>query len=68
MYNYLLLDIAEKAKVAEQRDEILLLKKELFDNLENVVRALDTDEVTEEGFQTFSFLWESVRVVLVERE
>lgn len=67
-YNYLLLDIAEKANLADNRDEILALKKQLFDNLEKVVRALDADEVTEEGFQTFSFLWESVRVMLVERE
>lgn len=67
-YNYLLLDIAENAKKVSDVKEIKILKSELFNTLENVVRALDTDEVTEEGFQTFSFLWESVRVVLSERE
>lgn len=67
-YNYVLLDIAEKSNEAASLAEIKSLKSTLFDTLEIVVRALDTDEVTEEGFQTFSFLWESVRVMLVERE
>lgn len=67
-YNYILLDIAEAARQSEDREEISLLKQKLHETLEQVVRALDTDEVTEEGFQTFSFLWESVRVVLKERD
>ncbi len=60
-YNYQLLDIAEKAQISGQVEDLRLLKKELFSILETVVRALDTDEVTEEGFQSFSLLWESVR-------
>jgi len=67
-YNYILLDIAEEARQTASVSEINQLKEKLHDTLERVVRALDTDEVTEEGFQTFSFLWESVRVVLKERE
>lgn len=67
-YNYVLLDIAERANSAADVNEIKTLRTTLFSTLETVVRALDTDEVTEEGFQTFSFLWESVRVMLVERE
>jgi hypothetical protein len=30
--------------------------------------ALDTDEITDEGFQSFSLLWESVREMLNERQ
>ena len=67
-YNYVLLDIAEKANNTTEIAEIRKLKGILFETLEKVVRALDADEVTEEGFQTFSFLWESVRVMLVERQ
>lgn len=67
-YNYVLLDIAEKANNASNIAEIDTLKANLFETLEKVVRALDADEVTEEGFQTFSFLWESVRVVLADRK
>lgn len=67
-YNYVLLDIAEKVNAASKASEIKNLKDSLYNTLEKVVRALDTDEVTEEGFQSFSFLWESVRVMLVERE
>jgi TRAP transporter TAXI family solute receptor len=66
-YNYVLLDIAERANGISDPDELSALKKEMFATLENVVRALDTDEVTEEGFQSFSLLWESVREMLNER-
>ena len=67
-YNYVLLDIADKARSATSPDDIVALKSEMMELLENVVHALDTDEVTEEGFQSFSFLWESVREVLTERK
>ena len=63
-YNYLLLDIADKARTASSVVEITALKNEMFSLLETVVRALDTDEVTDEGFQSFSLLFESVREML----
>ena len=66
-YNYVLLDIAERANSISDPEGLRVLKKEMFAILENVVRALDTDEVTEEGFQSFSLLWESVREILNER-
>lgn len=66
-YNYMLLDIADKARKSEDIEVIKTLKDELYYILETVVRALDTDDVTEEGFQSFSLLWESVREVLNER-
>ena len=60
-------DIAERANSISDPEGLRVLKKEMFAILENVVRALDTDEVTEEGFQSFSLLWESVREILNER-
>lgn len=66
-YNFVLLDIGERANKATEPDRLRELKREMFALLENVVRALDTDEVTEEGFQSFSLLWESVREILNER-
>ena len=66
-YNYQLLDIAEKAQNSSDSSELKRLKKELFSILETVVRALDTDDVTEEGFQSFSLLWESVRETINDR-
>ena len=66
-YNYMLLDIAEKARVADCADDVKVLKEKLFKILETVVRALDTDEVTEEGFQSFSLLWKSVSEVINDR-
>ncbi len=66
-YNYALLDIAEKARNATTTDNIRQLKAEMVALLDTTVRALDTDEVTEEGFQSFSLLWDSVRKVLNER-
>ena len=35
--------------------------------LETVVVALDTDEVTDEGFQSFSLLWDAVRETINDR-
>ncbi len=66
-YNYILLDIAEKARATTNPNDIKEFKGEMFAVLEKVVRALDTDEVTEEGFQSFSLLWESVREMLNDR-
>lgn len=66
-YNYVLLDIAEKARLSADARTIRGLKGEMFHLLETTVRALDTDEVTEEGFQSFSLLWDSVREVLNDR-
>ena len=66
-YNYQLLDIAEEAQKSTTTSELKQLKKELFSILETVVKALDTDDVTEEGFQSFSLLWESVRETINDR-
>lgn len=66
-YNYMLLDIADNARVCNSTKDLVEMKNEHYKILETVVKALDTDEVTEEGFQSFSLLWESVREVLNER-
>ena len=65
-YNYDLLAIGESARRAGA-DEIEQLRERHFRILTTVVHALDTDEVTEEGFRSFSLLWESVREVIEER-
>lgn len=67
-YNYRLLDIADKARNCTEPAQLRAFKGELYTTLETVVRALDTDEVTEEGFQSFSLLWESVREMLNDRQ
>ncbi|MEO0637476.1 MAG: TAXI family TRAP transporter solute-binding subunit [Pseudomonadota bacterium] len=65
-YNYQLLDIAERGHKATSVEELAELQTELNSVLQTVVVALDTDEVTDEGFQSFSLLWESVRRQLSE--
>lgn len=67
VYNYQLLDIQERAAKADDRAELSMLKDELNAVLHTVVRALDTDEVTDEGFQSFSLLWEAVRETINDR-
>lgn len=67
-YNYMLLNIADEASKSTDRAQLAELKTELFGILETVVKALDTDEVTEEGFQSFSLLWESVREMINDRK
>lgn len=66
-YNYVLLDIADAARKSESYQEIQTLKADLFANLEKAVIALDTDEMTEKGFQSYSLLWESVREIVNDR-
>ena len=67
VYNYRLLDLNAAARQASTAEELAGLREELDTILEAVVIALDTDEVTEEGFQSFSLLWGSVRDTIVER-
>lgn len=65
-YNYDLLAIGERARSADAA-ELEELREQHFQVLEIAVRALDTDDVTEEGFRSFSLLWESVREIIAER-
>ena len=66
-YNYDLLALGEQAHSAATREELDALKIEHYAVLERIVRALDTDEVTEEGFQSFSLLWNGVRETIDDR-
>ncbi len=66
-YNYRLLEIAASARATRSLSELRDLKKDLAIVLETVVVALDTDEVTDEGFQSFSLLWDSVRDQINDR-
>ncbi len=66
-YNYQLLDLKARAAIAADTDAIELLRQELDQILETVVIALDTDEVSDEGFHSFALLWETVRDTLSGR-
>ena len=67
VYNFQLLEIAERTAAAATADELATLKEQLNAVLRTVVGALDTDEVTEEGFQSFSLLWGAVRETINDR-
>ncbi|MEM1377126.1 MAG: TAXI family TRAP transporter solute-binding subunit [Pseudomonadota bacterium] len=67
VYNYQILDIQKRALLEDDLEELQGLKVELADVLRTVVVALDTDEVTEEGFQSFSILWDAVRETINDR-
>lgn len=66
-YNHQLLAIRRQAEAAGDAGDLRRLKRELNAVLETVVVALDTDEVTEEGFQSFSLLWDAVRETINDR-
>ncbi|WP_425416685.1 TAXI family TRAP transporter solute-binding subunit [Oricola indica] len=66
-YNYQLLEIQKHAEDAADPVELRRLKQELNAVLETVVVALDTDAVTDEGFQSFSLLWDAVRETINDR-
>ncbi len=67
IYNYQILDIQKRAFLEDDVQELHALKIELADVLQTVVIALDTDEVSDEGFQSFSILWEAVRESINDR-
>ncbi|MEL6436989.1 MAG: TAXI family TRAP transporter solute-binding subunit, partial [Pseudomonadota bacterium] len=67
IYNYHVLDIQKRVLLEDDIEELAGLKIELNDVLQTVVVALDTDEVTDEGFQSFSILWEAVRETINDR-
>ena len=66
-YNHELLALAARAREATGKGELAACKSELTAILEKCVIDLDTDEVTEAGFQSFSLLWEAVRTVIDDR-
>jgi uncharacterized protein len=66
-YNYELLELQKRAHAATDPVELRQLKQALNAVLETVVVALDTDEVTDEGFQSFSLLWDAVRETINDR-
>lgn len=60
-YNYQLLELDRKIDAIASPAELAALQASHSDILRSVVVALDTDEITDEGFQSFSLLWQSVR-------
>ena len=67
VYNETLLDISQRARLSTEITELEAMKQELVELLERVVHALDTDQVTEDGFQSFAFLWSSARDTVNEQ-
>ena len=67
-YNHDLLVLSQRARGATSTGELAACKAELTAILEKCVIDLDTDEVTEAGFQSFSLLWEAVRTVIEDRQ
>ncbi len=68
VYNYKLLDLLDNARVAPNAENLAVLRHEHAEILRAIVVALDSDKVTDEGFQSFSLLWESVRATLDARQ
>jgi uncharacterized protein len=68
VYNYKLLDLLDQSKTAGDTQSLRMLRGQHEDILKSVVIALDSDRVTDEGFQSFSLLWESVRASLADRQ
>ncbi|MEO0543446.1 MAG: TAXI family TRAP transporter solute-binding subunit [Pseudomonadota bacterium] len=67
IYNYQILDIQKRALLEDDIEELHGLKVELADVLQTVVVALDTDDVSDEGFHSFSILLEAVRETINDR-
>ncbi|MEM9733161.1 MAG: TAXI family TRAP transporter solute-binding subunit [Pseudomonadota bacterium] len=66
-YNETLLEIAARARQCRDLEDLRKMREELGLTMEAVVRALDEDRVTDEGFQSFTLLWNSVRDTVNDR-
>lgn len=67
VYNYHLLDMIKRAEVAEDYDVLTAIKLEMSSVLEKIVIALDADEITDEGFQSFALICDQVQTSLANR-
>jgi TRAP-type uncharacterized transport system substrate-binding protein len=66
-FNIAVMDVSRRAREATTSAELLKCRDELDRMIEDIIRALDTDDVTEEGFQSFAFAWEAVRASVSDR-
>ena len=66
-FNYDVLDLGKKVRAANRIEEIEQCREDMQTLLDKAVVALDVDDVTDEGFQSFAFLWNSVQRDLNER-
>ena len=67
IYNHRLLALNERALAATDRQDLEEIRAELARILAAVVVALDTDEVTDEGFQSFARIHEGVSASVRDR-
>ena len=68
VYNYRLLELNGRALMAPDPAALVSIRHELADMLETVVVALDTDDVTDDGFAAFIRIHESVAATVRDRE
>lgn len=67
VYNYHLLDMIKRAQLADDFEALTAIKLELSGVLEKIVIALDADEITDEGFQSFALICDQVQTSLTNR-
>ncbi len=67
VYNDLVLNIRRRTHDTSKAVELSGMMTELDTILETAVQALDGDKITEEGFQSFAFLWQATKDTLQEK-
>lgn len=68
VFNKQLIEISVQVMQSENIGQLNVLSEELDEILQKIVHALDTDEVTENGFQSFAFLWDVSRQKIKEQK
>lgn len=66
-FNYTVLDIGKEISKADSRQKLYDCQNQLQELLSQAVVALDVDEVSDAGFQSFAFLWKTVSRALEEK-
>jgi TRAP transporter TAXI family solute receptor len=67
-YNRSLADIADEARESASFQELQAMKDRLVDMLQIVVNDLDSERVTQEEFEHFSFMWQAVDRLVRDRQ
>lgn len=67
-YNLEILSLIEQIQQTKDLNELELIRSQLFEIFRQVVSDLDTDRISPESFQSFSFPWEVAMTTLHQRE
>ena len=68
MYNLQILGLVNQVRAAVDLDRLEEIRTQLFEIFDRVIKDLDTDQISLESFQSFTFPWEAAISTIRHRE